>query len=61
MNEKDLLVLVLSLKHLPDDPCSLLMLTNIIYNHVYTGRGRFYRLEFGGLAFIEEHTYHMTF
>ena len=41
-----------------DPPRSLLMLTNIIYNHVSTGRGRFYRLEVGGLTSIEEHTNH---
>jgi len=39
-------------------PCSLLMLANIIYNHVSTGRGRFYRLEVGGLAFTEVQTFH---
>ena len=36
------------------------MLTNIIYNHVSTGRGGFYRYEVGGHAFIEEHIYHIT-
>ena len=43
-----------------DPPCSLLKSANIIYNHVSTGGGRFYRLEGGGLAFIEEQTHHTT-
>ena len=41
-------------------PYSLLMFTNIIYNHVSTGRGLFYRHEVGGLAFTDELTYHTT-
>jgi hypothetical protein len=41
-----------------DTPCSLLLLAGSIYNHVSTGRWRFYRLKVGGLAFIEEHTCH---
>ena len=43
-----------TLFNIKDPPCSLLMLTNIIYNCVFTGRG-FYLLEGVGLAFIEEH------
>ena len=39
-------------------PCSLLMVTNIIYNQVSTGWGGYFRLEGVGLAFIEEHVYH---
>ena len=37
------------------------MLANIIYNHVSTGRGGFYRHEVGGLASISEQTYRTTF
>jgi hypothetical protein len=39
----------------------LLMSASIIYNHVSTGRGEFYRLEAVGLGLIEEHTYHTPF
>ena len=34
------------------------MLSYIIYNRVQNGRGFFYRLEDGGLAFTDELTYH---
>ena len=37
-------------------PCSLLMLLNTIYNCVSNGRGCFYRLEVGCLAFTEKLT-----
>ena len=43
-----------------DAPCSLLMLANIIYNHVGTGQGRFSRLEAGDFALIETFTYRAT-
>ena len=42
-------------------PSSLLMSTNIIYNHVFIARGWFYRLEGVGLTFVEEPTYHTLF
>jgi len=35
-------------------------LNDITYNQLSTGRGWFYRLEVGGLAFIEERTYHTS-
>ena len=31
------------------------MSADIIYNHVSTGRGKFYRFDVVGLAFIEKH------